>query len=194
MTDMFLKPYREFDDFYVIDYRKMVRDMSELYCSKSWWSKKNKSINKAVIHHTAGNLQEFPSGLFRSVRYCVQHRGWASIPYNYYIPFREFLYHGKPCIFYIVDKWDLSWHTKGANFDGVAAVFQGNFQLYEPSDSQKFLFDCLIHFLANEHGLDDNQFYTHSDFTKPECPGPWLESGVREVNAEFERFSGPLDE
>lgn len=139
------------------------------------------SLELVVVHHSAGQILPPPAGINATNNYIVNHRGWPRVPYHWYVPYRPLMLDGRPIIYQLNHPRWRTWHTKGANTKGAAVLFQGYFDAKnEPSDIQKQICGSVLHWTLRSVGLHADALRTHSDFTKPNCPGPWLEGWVKE--------------
>lgn len=160
-----------------------------LHRTSPHWYDAKRQITKVVIHQTAGGTTPGVMGVKKTAAFCVAHppkgRGFPSIPYHYFIPYR--------CDGTVYQPNFDGWHTfhcKGANTGSLGVALQGLFVADEgtpggkghPSEGQMELLAELWEHLKQKHNLDNKALYGHKDFGKPGCPGgtayAWIK-GVR---------------
>ena len=183
------KVYLNEPEFCVIDWSPHLR-------RKRPWKKRKGKINKLVVHHTAGNCKPFPLGLDRSADYCIDYKGWPTVPYHYYAPWEKVeADDGRPCIFLINAPSRHTYHTLGANTSGLGIVFQGKFDYDKdgehPSEWQQEYAVEIVASLALHHGISSENIKGHYSYTKAACPGYWLEGMCEAFQGGYGYMYGP---
>lgn len=158
-------------------------------------------IRRVILHHSAGNIWAPPRGIQAQGRYFVRDppikdgkpdyrvgRGWPGFGYTCYLPYAPLLYEGRPIVYQCQPWTEESWHTKGGNETGVALEIQGSFSNAaggrNPSPIQQQLIGPVVHeWLLPTLGLTSYAIRGHCDYTKPTCPGWWLERWLRAARA-----------
>ena len=129
-------------------------------------------VRGIVIHHSAGSARK---PLVKMAKYFVSRwgRNWPGFAYHYVLDANGQLY-------YTQDRDLASYHTRHANEWTVGLLVQGNFARGRtPTLEQIDRLGDAVSEIALQNGVDDDAVYTHSDFTKPACPGSWLEGWVK---------------
>ena len=165
----------EDDDFRVVYY------VDQITKRKNWKKRKLSDIRYAIYHHTAGQTVRFPIGMRMTNAFIKDIKRWPAIPYHLYVPYKQ---EGKPTVYQLNEYTDFTWHTKRANQHGIGVVFQGWFDKFdggrEPSGVQKFIAPLLFtEYLQPTFNMKDENLLGHFNFTKPSCPGYWLEGLCR---------------
>ena len=139
-------------------------------------------------HHHSGALgRPGLEGAQASARYVVDHRGWAGMPYHFWLPHERHVDdQGRLVVYMTQYPWTRSWHTGGdANTHGVGVCWQGDLTEREPSDQQIELAEALIPWIGERlhiHGTDSLSWHSEAGrwggSQKAACPGPhvvaWL--------------------
>jgi hypothetical protein len=158
------------------------------------------SIALIIIHQTQGQVMPPPEGLLRTADYFITDdnparplqdgRGWPGFAYTFYVPFAPIADDDGRLVVYRCQPDDVvSFHTHGHDRDGVAVVFQGSFRSLTnarggaPSEAQLRILPELIAYLRARYGVGVDALKTHSDFTKPDCPGFDLEQRIAALRA-----------
>jgi hypothetical protein len=117
-------------------------------------------------------------------------RGWPGFAYTFYVPFAPLVdADGRLVVYRCQPDEAVSYHTQGHDHDGVAVVFQGSFQSRTnaqggaPSEAQLRILPGFLSYLCGRYRVTSAALRTHSNFTKPDCPGFALEEHIAALRA-----------
>jgi hypothetical protein len=171
----------------------VVQDVSALMPGYGKYPDKTQPICKVIFHHTGGGTGDpvstvkFLGNFFVAPAKKASNggwlgRGWPGFAYHVFIPYNPLKTADGKHIVYKTQAWDeMSYHTANANKCGVGVVFQGSFtNTKHPSVVQKDLAPRVWNeWLKPKFGLKNTNLKGHFDYTKPDCPGPYLKEFVR---------------
>ena len=122
------------------------------------------STNRIVIHHVGNPTDEDISAAEIHESHLAQ--GWAGIGYHFVIRKDGSIEQGRP-------ENTIGAHAYGFNSDTIGINVAGNFEIGEPTESQKDSLAMLIAYLADKYGLTINEDTVcgHRDLMATACPG-----------------------
>lgn len=146
---------------------------------------RTKPAQFVVVHHSAGQIKRGPIESIEGTNGVhIDERGWPCIAYHVYAPYSPLAVNDRSIVYQMNPFGRVTWHTYGGSA-GVGILFQGYFDRERhPSAAQQRLAVSLIDWVLRANGLERDDVRGHFDFTKRECPGPWLEHLVREMRGE----------
>lgn len=122
------------------------------------------STDRIVIHHVGNPTDEDISAAEIHESHLAQ--GWAGIGYHFVIRKDGSIEQGRP-------ENTIGAHAYGFNSDTIGINVAGNFEIGEPTESQKDSLAMLIAYLADKYGLTINEDTVcgHRDLMATACPG-----------------------
>jgi N-acetylmuramoyl-L-alanine amidase len=119
-----------------------------------------RTINRIIIHHTAGNPQDTVEQIRK---YHKEQRGWSDIGYHYCIRQTP----GEPVTVELGrPKEQIGAHSQGENHDSIAVCVFGNWVSTPLPQAQKSVLLGVLVALCKQYKLGVSQVFGHK-----ECPG-----------------------
>lgn len=143
-------------------------------------------IYRITVHHTATRLaSNYSRAAADEIRkFQQQHqdeKGWADIGYHFIIDPAGRIWQGRP----------LQWQgahagTPDLNVGNIGIALIGDFEVEQPTPSQKKSLNDLLTSLCARYHVDKSHVYTHKEIRPgpTECPGPALQRVVEQWRAQ----------